>query len=115
MKSRLARDSLDRHLVAGQEMPASIGAVAPVKFHVFGLLRRRQCRALARIDAKINNVEIAANAQPQLLHRLDQAVVDESAQHRAMKIAEHKQRRLIAQTVAQPNGFAAGIAKPQVR
>ena len=79
MKSRLARDSLDRQRVAGQKKPAPLRAMPSVQLDVFSFLRSRQHRGLVRINAKIDNVEVAADAQAQFLHRFDQAVVDERA------------------------------------
>ena len=73
--------------IASQEMPASSGAAPTVALEIFPFLSRGNGRRLVRINAYIDDLKVLANIQAQLLQCLDQAVINQRAQHRAMVIA----------------------------
>src|SRR5438874_12827464 len=95
-------------------MPTQRRATPAVKFHVFSFSFCGQLGGFPRIDAKIDDVEIAADVEPQFLHRFDQAVVNECAQHRAMEVTEDKQRRFGSGIRAKLKTSAIRIAKNEV-
>src|SRR5207302_5174702 len=95
-------------------MPAQRRATPAVKLHVFSFSLCGELGTFPRIDAKIDNVEIAADVEPQLLHRFDQAIIDECAQHRAMEVTEDKQRRCGSGIPAKLKTRAIRIAKNEI-
>src|SRR6266567_4719708 len=95
-------------------MPAIFGAGTPVTLQILGLLPGRELWCFARIDADIDDVEIISNVDPQFLERLDQTVVDQSAQHRTVIIAEHEQHRFALEMQPELKLSSVGVTKNQI-
>ena len=110
----------DGGLVAGEEVPALLGARTPVLVHVDGLLGRRHHRRLARVEADGHDVEVGADGLVEHLHAAHQAVEDLRAQHRALVVHERHDHRPLAEVVAEPHGrpvlvLERGIERQRLR
>src|SRR5437764_62927 len=67
-----------------------------------------------RIDTKIDNLKIVANARAQILERADQAVVNKGAEHRTAIITEDKNGRAFSKIVAQAKRLIRFVSKDKI-
>ncbi len=92
---------VDVGLRPGHEMPARRRIRASVPLQVGALLGRGQVRALARIDAHHNHIEVLAGYEAHHLQGPCQPVQFLRAQHGALVVNQRQNRRTLAEVAAQ--------------
>ena len=98
----------DAGLVAGEEVPALLGARPLVGVEVDRLLGRRHHRGLARVEADGDDVELLAGGLLEHAQPAHQPVEDLGAEHRALVVDEGQHHRPGAEVLAQPH-LAPGL------
>src|SRR5438874_5086617 len=92
-------------------MPAAGGARAMILFDIRFLLRRRERRQLADIEADDNDLVILTGIEPQLLRGLQNAVQDERAEIGTFAIGKRENHWLCTEEAAQLNRAPVFIPK----
>src|SRR5262245_40924792 len=108
------RQRLDGRLVAGQEMPAGFSAGFVIPAQIFRLLRRRQLRLFARIEAHAQVDELLAGSHRQRLQRPEQSGQHLCAEARAAVIDQRQHHRLVFEILSQLDRPPALVAEFQI-